>query len=83
MHPHELWPRPIRLVEEGQVPAVRVRAAGADEDGADVRVVREVGSESKAHGGVRIAVKGKVIVRGRRGDEGVHGGERVERGDVD
>ena len=83
MHPHKLRPGSIRLVEEGQVGAMRVRAPGSDEDGADVRVVGEVGGESNAHGPVRIAAEGKVVVRGGRGDEGVDGRERVQVGDVD
>lgn len=54
-----------------------VCAPGAHEYGFYVRVIGEVGGESEAHGRMRVAVVGEMIVRGRGGDEGVDGGEGV------
>ena len=50
MNAHKLRPTSIRRVEESQVLAVRVGAAGADEDGADVGCVVQVVGEGFAHG---------------------------------
>ena len=59
-----------------------VRTPSAYEYGFYVRVIGEVRGKGETHGGVRVAVVGEMIVRGRGGDEGVDGGERVKRGDV-
>lgn len=62
---------------------MRIGPPGADEDGLDPVVVRQVIGESLAHGGLRVA-REREVVRGRgRHDEVVNGREREGRRDVD
>jgi hypothetical protein len=89
VHAHKVRPAAVGAVEEGQVLAVRVRAARADEDGLDVPVLGEVEGKGVAEGdglGVDVRRQREVVAARRGGDEGGHGGEgvggpRVDGGD--
>ena len=70
MDPHELRPAAVGGVEEGEVAAVRVCAARADEDGLYLRVVRKVIGEGFAHG-VCVAGEAQVVLLRGGLDEGV------------
>lgn len=99
MHAHEARPSTIRDVEPlaAQLPAVRVRPSGADENGLHLLVLAQVARERLLHAPRRrllhirapssfigdVDVQREVIaLRGRQGELG-HGGEGVRRRDVD
>ena len=64
MNPHECRPAPIRNIERGEIGAVGISAAGADENGFDVGAGRggEVVGEGCFHRWVRVLEEGEVVL---------------------
>lgn len=61
MHAHKARPAAVGALKTAQPAPVRIGPPGADEDGLDPVVMRQVFGESFAHGGLRVAREREVV----------------------